>query len=123
MSGSSVGNLPAELTSFVGRREALTHAKNLLASARLLTLTGVGGIGKTRFARRLASEVRRTFADGVWLVELADLRQGGLLAQTVSSALGIRDESSDPVGTLIDYLRERRLLLILDNCEHMAESC
>nr|WP_220454044.1 LuxR C-terminal-related transcriptional regulator [Nocardioides immobilis] len=83
----------------------------------------MGGVGKTRFARRLASEVRGTFPDGVWLVELADLRQGSLLAQTIGGALGIRDESSDPIGTLADHLQERRLLLLLDNCEHLTESC
>ncbi|MDT2005839.1 hypothetical protein FXW78_15750 [Rhodococcus opacus] len=109
MSVRTVGNLPVEMTSFVGRREDLTHAKNLLASARLLTLTGMGGVGKTRFALRLAGEIRRNFSDGVWLVELADLRQGELLAQTISSVLGLRDESTDPVGFLTEHLRARRL--------------
>ncbi|RZL78358.1 MAG: LuxR family transcriptional regulator [Rhodococcus sp. (in: high G+C Gram-positive bacteria)] len=123
MSVRTVGNLPVEMTSFVGRREDLTHAKNLLASARLLTLTGMGGVGKTRFALRLAGEIRRNFSDGVWLVELADLRQGELLAQTISSVLGLRDESTDPVGFLTEHLRERRLLLILDNCEHLTTAC
>lgn len=123
MSARAVGNLPAELTSFVGRRGSLMHAKNLLASARLLTCAGMGGIGKTRFAKRLASEIRRTFPDGAWLVELADLRQGALLPQSISATLGVRDESSDPVGTLLDHLRERHLLLVLDNCEHLSESC
>lgn len=112
-----------ELTSFVGRRPELTQAKGLLSSARLLSLVGMGGIGKTRLARRLASEVRRNFPDGVWLVELADLHQGALLPQAISAALGIRDESSTPVGTLIDHLRTRRCLIVLDNCEHLAESC
>src|SRR5690606_18584342 len=117
MSARSTGNLPAELTSFVGRRTELIQIKGLLASARLVTLTGMGGIGKTRLARRLAGEVRRTFPDGVWLVELADLHQGTLLPQAIGAALGVRDESSDPVGTLIDHLRSRRCLLVLDNCE------
>ncbi|MGV9862549.1 ATP-binding protein [Rhodococcus koreensis] len=123
MSVRAVGNLPAEMTSFVGRREDLTQAKNLLASTRLLTLTGMGGVGKTRFALRLAGEIRRNFSDGVWLVELADLRQGGLLAPTISSVLGIRDESKDPVGFLTEHLRDRRLLLVLDNCEHLTHAC
>lgn len=117
------GNLPADLTSFVGRRDELTRAKNLHSSSRLLTLTGMGGIGKSRFARQMASEVRRNYPDGVWLVELADLQHGALLAQTIGRALGIRDESSDPVGHLIQHLREQRLLLIIDNCEHLADSC
>lgn len=123
MSARSTGNLPAELTSFVGRRTELIQIKGLLASARLVTLTGMGGIGKTRLARRLAGEVRRTFPDGVWLVELADLHQGTLLPQAIGAALGVRDESSDPVGTLIDHLRSRRCLLVLDNCEHLTEPC
>ncbi|MFD7008526.1 ATP-binding protein [Rhodococcus jostii] len=123
MSVHPVGNLPVEMTSFVGRREDLTHAKNLLASARLLTLTGMGGVGKTRFALRLGSEIRRNFSDGVWLVELADLGQDELLAQTISSSLGLRDEPTDPVGLLTGHLRERRLLLILDNCEHLINAC
>ena len=123
MSVRPAGNLPVELTSFVGRRDDLTQAKNLFASARMLTLTGMGGVGKTRFALRLASEVRRQFPDGVWLVELADLRQGDLLTRTISTALRVRNESSDPLSILVDHLRERRLLVILDNCEHLAEAC
>jgi predicted ATPase/DNA-binding NarL/FixJ family response regulator len=123
MSARPVGNLPVELTSFVGRRDGLTQAKNLIGSARMLTLTGMGGVGKTRFALRLANEVRRHFPDGVWLVELADLRQGDLLVQTVSNALRIRNESSDPQSILVEHLQERRLLLVLDNCEHLAEAC
>lgn len=123
MTTRAAGNLPADLTSFVGRRDELTRAKNLLAVTRLMTLTGMGGIGKTRFGRQLASEVRRNFPDGAWLVELADLRQGTLLAQTIGRTLGIRDESSDPVGHLVDHIRDQRLVLVLDNCEHLAESC
>lgn len=123
MSTGALGNLPAELTSFVGRRDELFRAKNLLSSTRLLTLTGMGGIGKSRFGRQLASEVRRIFPDGAWLVELADLQQDTLLVQTVGRALGIRDESSDPLTHLIAHLREKRLLLVLDNCEHLADPC
>ncbi|HWD03511.1 MAG TPA: LuxR C-terminal-related transcriptional regulator [Amycolatopsis sp.] len=121
MSASASGNLPAELTSFVGRREDLRRAKSLLTSSRLLTLTGMGGIGKTRLARRLARETRRMFPDGTWLIELADLRQGALLPQAISAGLGIRDESSDPVGTLVSHLRGQRCLLVLDNCEHLTD--
>ncbi|NKQ54259.1 LuxR family transcriptional regulator [Amycolatopsis sp. K13G38] len=121
MGARSVKNLPAELTSFIGRRDDLLRAKNLLTTSRLLTLTGMGGTGKTRLALRLTHETHRTFPDGAWLVELADLRQGALLPQAISAVLGIRDESSDPVGTLISHLRGQRCLLVLDNCEHLAE--
>ncbi|MBH0118351.1 LuxR family transcriptional regulator [Rhodococcus sp. CX] len=123
MNTQSGGNLPVELTSFVGRRESITHAKNLFAPARLLTLTGMGGVGKTRFALRLAREIRRDFPDGAWLVELADLGQGSLLAPTIGRVLGLRDEWDDPAENLINHLRERRLLLILDNCEHLLDPC
>ena len=81
------GRLPAELTSFVGRRRELADSRRLLASSRLLTLTGVGGVGKTRLAMRLGAEVRRTFADGVWFVELAALHDQGLLGHTLAGAL------------------------------------
>jgi predicted ATPase/DNA-binding CsgD family transcriptional regulator len=120
--GRSVGNLPAELTSFVGRRRELKEAKRLLSVARLLTLTGTGGVGKTRLATRLAWESRRAFADGVWLVELAEVRYPRLLPSSVAIALGLRD-TADPVAGLAEFLRDRQLLLVLDNCEHMVDEC
>lgn len=123
MSSPPKGNLPIELTSFVGRRDILSRARTLLSSARLLTLTGPGGVGKTRLARELAGEVHRAFPDGVWFVELADLRQGKLVVPSVANALGIRDESADPLVRLIDYLQDKQLLLVLDNCEHLADAC
>lgn len=112
----SVGNLPAELTSFVGRRHELAEAKRLLSAARLLTLTGTGGVGKTRLAVRVAADVRRAFQDGVWLVELADLRDPHLLPNTVATVFGLRG----PAG-LAEYLEDKQLLLVLDNCEHVAD--
>ncbi|MFL6123113.1 ATP-binding protein [Actinophytocola sp.] len=118
----SAGNLPAELTSFVGRRRELKEAKRLLSAARLLTLTGTGGVGKSRLALRVAREVRRAFADGVWLVELAELRDPRLLASTVATALGLRD-AADPAAGLAEFLGDRQLLLVLDNCEHMVDEC
>jgi predicted ATPase/DNA-binding CsgD family transcriptional regulator len=118
----SVGNLPAELTSFVGRRRELGEAKRLLAAARLLTVTGAGGVGKTRLASRVAAEVRRGCADGVWLVELADLRDPQLLPNTVAIAFGLRG-SADQAAALAEYLEDKQLLLVLDNCEHLVDEC
>jgi predicted ATPase/DNA-binding CsgD family transcriptional regulator len=121
--GASAGALPAELTSFVGRRHELSQARRLFASSRMLTLTGVGGVGKTRLALRLAAEVRRTFRDGVWLAELAALRDPHLLPNAVADTLDLRQESGDPTSDLLQFLEERQLLLVLDNCEHLAEAC
>jgi hypothetical protein len=88
-----VGNLPAELTSFVGRRDELAEVRRLLAGSRLVTLTGLGGVGKTRLALRAAAELRRAFRDGVWLVQLDQLRDEALVAQVVAGALGLQDRA------------------------------
>ncbi|MFD7044904.1 ATP-binding protein, partial [Rhodococcus jostii] len=118
-----VGNLPLELTVFVGRRRELTEARRLLSVARLVTLTGVGGVGKTRLALRVAANVRRAFGDGVWLVELGELHDAELLADTVVAALGLREQSSSPsLELLAAHVADRRMLLVLDNCEHMVEA-
>ena len=115
-------NLPAEVTSFVGRRRELTDAKRALSKSRLVTLTGVGGVGKTRVAERVARDRRRAYPHGVWLVELAELPDPALLTQTVLTALGVRAPlSGDALEALIDYLSSRRLLLVLDNCEHLLD--
>ncbi|MEU2006377.1 protein kinase [Rhodococcus sp. NPDC019627] len=117
------GNLPLELTSFVGRRKELAEVKKLLSTARLVTLAGIGGVGKTRLALRAAAEARRAFADGVWLVELGELRDESLLADVVANALELRDQSTRPVqDLLIDFVAARRLLLILDNCEQVVDA-
>jgi predicted ATPase/DNA-binding CsgD family transcriptional regulator len=118
------GNLPADVTSFVGRRRELSEARSLLSSSRLLTLTGVGGVGKTRLALRLAGEVARLFPDGVWLVDLASLRDEELLVSTVASALGLSDDADrSPLSQLSSYVADKRLLLVLDNCEHLVQGC
>ncbi|WP_435241635.1 ATP-binding protein [Streptomyces cucumeris] len=120
----SVGNLPAELTSFVGRQRELSRARQVLARSRLLTLTGPAGIGKTRLALRLAYEVRRSFPDGTWLVDLSSLDDEALLVRTVVTALGIDPASPLPsMDLLVSHLAGRRMLLILDNCEHRLEPC
>ncbi|MEU4492016.1 LuxR C-terminal-related transcriptional regulator [Streptomyces sp. NPDC023998] len=118
------GKLPAEVTSFVGRRHEVAEVRRRLSGSRLVTLTGVGGVGKTRLASRVAAEVRPAFPDGVWLVELAALENSELLAQTVAEALEIRDHSSrEPLDVLTDHLRDKRTLVILDNCEHLLPQC
>ena len=124
-SGSrTVGMLPAELTSFVGRRREASQAKDLLSCGRLVTLTGPGGIGKTRLALRVAAQVRRAIPGGVWLVELAQLTDGTLLGQTVVDALGLREHSPrPPLEILRDHLADRQVLLVLDNCEHLIDPC
>jgi predicted ATPase/DNA-binding CsgD family transcriptional regulator len=116
--------LPADLSSFVGRRSELSEVKRLLATNRLATLTGVGGVGKTRVALRVATELSRRFNDGVAWVELADLRDHRLLAQTVEDRLLIPEKiDRDPVVNVAHFLRERDLLLVLDNAEHVLDEC
>ena len=118
------GNLPLQLTSFVGRETAIAEVKRLLDTTRLLTLTGAGGCGKSRLALRVGEEARRAYADGAWLVELAALSDPTLIPQTVVSALGLREAAGrPPLDLLTNYLRGRSLLLILDNCEHLAAAC
>ena len=117
------GNLPAELTSFVGRRHEVAEVRRLLAESRLVTLTGVGGVGKTRLALRAAAELRRAFRDGVWLVQLDQLRDPALVAEAVAGVLGLQERGGDtPEAALADYLADRQLLLVLDNCEHLVDA-
>ncbi|MGW4340862.1 protein kinase domain-containing protein [Rhodococcus koreensis] len=117
------GNLPLELTSFVGRRRELSEAKETLSTSRLLTLTGIGGVGKTRLALRVAADVRRGFADGVRLVELAELRDESLLLDVVAAALGVRDRSARPLEDVVaEFLAARHLLLVVDNCEQVVDA-
>ncbi len=117
-----VGNLPAELTSFVGRRGEVAEVRRLLSGSRLVTLTGVGGVGKTRLALRAGAGLRRAFRDGVWLVQLDQLRDEALVAQAVAGTLGLRARPGfSPEAVLAEYVADRRLLLVLDNCEHLVE--
>jgi non-specific serine/threonine protein kinase len=117
-------NLPLELTSFVGRVAEMAAVRTLLAETRLLTLVGTGGVGKTRLALRVAAEALPEFADGVWLVELASLSDQDLVAPTVAAALGLRDDPErPPLDTLVAGIAHRRLLLLLDNCEHLIDAC
>jgi DNA-binding winged helix-turn-helix (wHTH) protein len=117
-------NLPAQLTSFVGRRKELLELRDVLGSSRLLSLTGAGGVGKTQLALRLASELLNDFSDGVWLVDLAPLSLPHLVAQTIATVLGVREGPQRSAGdALLDRLRDRHLLLILDTCEHLIGAC
>ena len=117
-------NLPQQATSFIGRSKELTELKGLLAKTRLLTLTGSGGCGKTRLGLQLAAESLEQFPDGAWLVELAPLSDPGLVSPTVASVLGLKEEPGKPITrTLNEYLADKRLLILLDNCEHVLDAC
>ncbi len=114
------GNLPAEATSFVGRRGELAGLRTKLATARLVSLVGPGGVGKTRLAVRIATELGRRFPGGAWLVELADVRDPALVSNAVLEALDLRDQAAtEPLTLLLTYLRDKELLLVVDNCEHV----
>ncbi|GAB3790817.1 LuxR family transcriptional regulator [Nocardioides ungokensis] len=115
--------MPAELSSFVGRRHELASVRAGLASHRLVTLLGSGGIGKTRLAFRVAADQERGLADGAWVAELAPVQVPELVAEAVVGALGIRStERGSPTERLVAHLRSRELLLVLDNCEHVQEA-
>jgi|SRR5579859_98944 len=117
-------NLPIQLTSFIGRDKEMAEVRRGFATTRLLTLTGVGGTGKTRLALQLGAAVLPEFRDGVWFVELASLSDPALVPQAVATALGVRQEANRAVqAALHDYLREKTLLLVLDNCEHLIQAC
>ncbi|MFE3188483.1 LuxR C-terminal-related transcriptional regulator [Nocardia sp. NPDC059240] len=119
-----IRRLPADIDRFVGRRIELVEIKRLLTVTRLLTLTGIGGVGKTRLAVRVARDLQRTFRDGVALVELADLRDPELLATTIGAGLGLRDQSARwSAETLVDHIRDKTMLIVLDNCEHLTSAC
>ena len=117
------GNLPAEATSFVGRRRELAELRRKLANARIVSLVGPGGVGKTRLALRAATDLSRAFPAGAWLVELADVRDPELVANAVLAGLDLRDQAAtEPVALLLGYLESKELLLVLDNCEHLLEA-
>ncbi|MFI6503195.1 ATP-binding protein [Nonomuraea typhae] len=119
------GNLPAETTSFIGRTRLLAGLERQLAGARLVTATGIGGVGKSRTVLRLAHQVRSQYADGVWFADLVRLQDAGMIRHEIAGALGIADPSSRAAWeSLITWVRERgAMLLVLDNCEHLVHSC
>src|SRR6266404_3697685 len=117
-------NLPYQLTSFVGREQEIAQLEELVTANRLVTLTGAGGAGKTRLAMEVASRLVDAFADGVWLVELAALSDPRLVPQAVARALEVKEQPARPlVETLTDHLTSKKLLLVLDNVEHLLEGC
>jgi predicted ATPase/class 3 adenylate cyclase len=117
-------NLPIQVTSFVGREKEITEVKELLSTTRLLTLTGSGGAGKTRLSLYVAAEILDMFKNGTWFIELAPLSDPALVPFAIASTLGVREEPGRPlIRTLLDWLSNKELLLILDNCEHLIETC
>ncbi|HEY2269188.1 MAG TPA: AAA family ATPase, partial [Streptosporangiaceae bacterium] len=128
------GELPLEVTGFVGRACELAELTGLLRTARLVTVTGPGGVGKTRVALRAVAQMAQDqstenglaseFPDGVWLVELSGLRDPELLPDTVATGLGLAgNENHSQLDAILDHLRDQRLLLILDTCEHLIDAC
>ncbi|NGN70176.1 LuxR family transcriptional regulator [Streptomyces sp. A7024] len=122
--GQRTGELPAEVTGFVGRTRELGDLSDLLGRKRMITLVGPGGVGKTRLAVRAAGAARRRFTNGVRLVELTGLHDPELLPHTVAAALGLAEQGDrDQLGLLVDHLARKQLLLILDTCEHLLDAC
>jgi predicted ATPase len=114
------GNLPAETTSFVGRRREIAELRKKLTTARLVSLVGPGGVGKTRLAIRGATDLARGFAAGAWMVELAEVRDPDLVPNALLAALDLRDQTAtEPLDLLLSYVRDKQLLLVIDNCEHL----
>jgi predicted ATPase/class 3 adenylate cyclase/DNA-binding CsgD family transcriptional regulator len=122
----SVGthNLPVQLTSFVGREAQMHEVRQLLADNRLVTLTGAGGVGKTRLAIQVAAELAGEFGGGVWCVDLAPITDPDLVPVTVARALGLPDQPGrSTMDTLLRFVRDRQMLVVLDNCEHLLDAC
>src|SRR5260370_24167575 len=116
-------NLPVELNSFIGREQELVEIEHLLDTTRLLTLVGTGGVGKTRVAQRVAAQVLDRYPDGAWLVELAAVVESPLLPYAAAMSLGLRElPGLSPLAILTQHLQPKRLLLVLDNCEHLVAS-
>ncbi len=121
---SPTHNLPLEVSRFFGRESEITQLTEHLAQHRLVTLIGAGGVGKTRLSLQVARQVLGEFPDGVWFIELADLNDPALFSQSLAATLGVRELPGTPILTLVsEFLRARRLLLILDNCEHLIQAC
>jgi len=117
-------NIPLDLTSFIGREKEVADVRRIISENRMLTLTGVGGTGKTRLALTAAREIVDSFADGVWLVELSTIFDTGQVLRAIATALDVREKTNKPLlETLIETIHDRFILLILDNCEHLLNAC
>ncbi len=117
-------NLPVQMTSFIGRQDQVSQAKGLLRQHALVTLTGSGGVGKTRLALQVAEKMVDQYADGVWLVELTAVTNPDMVTQAVASVLGLNSIGSKPIHEiLLDYLQHKQAILVLDNCEHLIDTC
>jgi len=122
--GGALDNLPQNMSSLIGREADLGAVIDLLGATRLMTLVGAGGVGKTRLALEVAKTAAPDYPDGVWWVELAPVADPSLLSGTVASVLDVHEEPGRPLlDTLLDFMRHRRVLIVLDNCEHLIESC
>jgi predicted ATPase/DNA-binding CsgD family transcriptional regulator len=118
------GQLPADRTSFVGRTQEVAAVSQALGQAPLVTLTGPGGVGKSRIALRAADSLRQRFPDGVWLTELSALHDAELLPATLAAVLGLPEQpGSTPLDALVEHLQNRQLLVVLDTCEHLIDAC
>src|SRR5215469_4643062 len=117
-------NLPAEPNRFIGRQRDIDELRGFLGATRAVTLCGTGGIGKTRLLLHVMAMLADAFPDGAWLVELGDVRQPELVVPRLAGTLGVAEEAGRPLAdTLVEALRPRRLLIALDNCEHLVETC
>jgi predicted ATPase/transcriptional regulator with XRE-family HTH domain len=117
-------NLPNQTTSFIGREEDVAHVQQRLGESRLLTITGAGGCGKTRLALEIGGQIVDQYRDGVWLVDLAPLSDPSLIWRVMATMLGVREDPARAVAdAVVDYLRGRSSLIILDNCEHLIDAC
>jgi predicted ATPase/DNA-binding XRE family transcriptional regulator len=121
--GQTTHNLPLRLTSFIGRHQEIREISQTLADHRLVTITGYGGVGKTSVALRVASELPTNSFDGIWLVELASLSEGSLIASTIATSMGIKlSPTEEPLHALTSNLATKKVLILLDNCEHLVEA-
>ena len=123
-SNESITNLPAPLTTFIGREKEQADVIQLIAKHRLVTLAGSGGIGKSRLSMRVSEQVVGIYPNGVWLIELAPILDPSLVPHTTAVTFGLREDPKRPVTDMLcDYLRDKRMLLLLDNCEHVLDAC
>jgi len=117
-------NLPVQLTSFIGREKEMAEVKRLIGTTHLLTLTGTGGTGKTRLSMQVAADLLDQYPDGVWLIELATIEAADQVAPAIGTPMRVREEPGQPMLlTLTNYLRNKKTMLILDNCEHLIAEC